>query len=298
MTVEVAVNYSPEAAGLVASGQITIDRFKCPAWPDLIATIPKVQPIYVHFPLNVGRGNGDAIDTDTGQPADWGKLTALRDQTSTQLINLHLESLLADRPDIPLASLTREHVDRVADGFIADVGAIVARFGADRVMVENLYDLSGKNLYASFLPDVIGRVVGETGCGLLLDLSHARIAARILGIDPKDYLAALPVQMIRELHVTGITTIDERFLATVRQAGLPIDRWERLAGRWADHQALTDGDWSFLEWAIEQIHRGAWGSPWLVALEYGGIGRILGAFSQAAVLAEAVPRLHALVKAI
>jgi uncharacterized protein (UPF0276 family) len=296
--VELAVNYSGPAADLVATGRITIDRFKCPAWPDLIAAMPKLLPIYVHFPLMVGRGIGDAIDSETREAADWGKIEALREETATPLINLHLESFAADHPDIPVDSIAREHIERVSDAFITDVVTVVARFGAERVIVENLYDLSGKHLYASFLPEVIGRVVATTGCGFLLDLSHARIAARILGIDPRDYLAELPVQNIRELHVTGIAPIDERFLATVRQAGLPIDRWERLAGRWIDHMALADGDWSFVNWAFEQIRAGAWGRPWVVSLEYGGIGRILGAFSDATVLAEAVPRLYDLVQTL
>ena len=32
-----AVNYSAQAAGLVAVGALSIDRFKCPPWRDLVA---------------------------------------------------------------------------------------------------------------------------------------------------------------------------------------------------------------------------------------------------------------------
>ncbi len=35
---ELALNYSELAARLVRAGAIRIDRFKCPAWPDLVAT--------------------------------------------------------------------------------------------------------------------------------------------------------------------------------------------------------------------------------------------------------------------
>ncbi len=53
---ELAINYSPQAAGLLAGGAISIERFKCSPWPDLIAEAADVRPVYVHFDLRDHRG--------------------------------------------------------------------------------------------------------------------------------------------------------------------------------------------------------------------------------------------------
>ena len=295
---ELAVNYSHPALDLIAAGRIAFDRFKCPAWPDLIAAAPDRPPLYVHFPLMVGKGTGDAFDNETKSAPDWTMLAALQEQTATPSINLHLESLIADHPDIPLDSAGRESVERVTTALARDVDGVVARFGADRVIVENVYDLDRKVLRASYLPDVIRRIVEVTGCGFLLDLSHARLAARSLQIDEREYIAKLPVLSTREIHMTGIQKIDDRFLAIVREAGLPTQNWERRFGRSVDHRPFSAEDWSFARWAIDQLRAGFWGQPWIMALEYGGVGKFYEAFTWSDELSDVVPRLHELVKTV
>src|SRR5207253_10695921 len=48
---EFSINYSLEAAALLAAGKINIDRLKLPDWPNMIADAKKLGPVYVHFPL-------------------------------------------------------------------------------------------------------------------------------------------------------------------------------------------------------------------------------------------------------
>ena len=46
-------------------------------------------------------------------------------------------------------------------------------------------------------------LIREINCGVLLDLAHARISAHNMGYaDPRDYLSLLPLDRIREIHVT------------------------------------------------------------------------------------------------
>ena len=99
---KLAVNYSYPAADLLCDEQIRIDYFKCPAWLDLVATVREIHPIYVHFPLRVGTGIGDAIDAETSQPADWGKVETLLVQSDTSFVNVHLTPTTQDYPDIPV----------------------------------------------------------------------------------------------------------------------------------------------------------------------------------------------------
>src|SRR5687768_4394396 len=159
---------------------------------------------------------------------------------------------------------------------IGDVNRVASRVGTDNVIVENIpyFGGGGKYMRASVDADVIRRVVDATGCGFLLDVSHARIAAHHLGIDPRAYIGSLPVSRLRELHLTGIQTID---------------------GRMTDHMGLGEDDWRWAEWAIGEIRRGAWGRPWVVALEYGGEGEPFRWRSDANVIETCVPRLYELV---
>ena len=289
---QLAVNYSHTAADLWDRGRIAVDRFKCPAWPDLVATVRQAHPVYVHFPLNAGRGTGDALDSETNQVADWQKVEALLAQTGTPFVNVHLAPAAQDHPDIPADTTAAAHVERLADCLVRDVAAVVRRFGPERVIVENDYELPRP----AFLPEVIRRVVEETGCGLLLDLSHARLAAGVLGLDACAYIAALPLERVREVHLTGIQLFDDRWVDALRQAGIAEDVIQGFAGRLMDHLPLTDADWAFTAWAMAQVREGAWGQPWIVTLECGGVGPLWEAITEADVLADQVPRLHALVK--
>jgi hypothetical protein len=108
-----AVNYSHEAAELLRAGQIEIDYFKCAAWQEMIAAAQELCPVYVHFPLVVGQGNGDAIDSETNQVADWRKIEKLLTQTKTPFVNVHLAPKTKDYPNIPADTSDPEHVEMV-----------------------------------------------------------------------------------------------------------------------------------------------------------------------------------------
>ena len=290
-----AVNYSKATAALLRAGKIQFDRFKCPAWPDLIARAQIQHPLYVHCPLRVGMGTGATEDSETGKAPDWKKYEAILVQTDTPWVSLHLGPKPEDHPDIPVASLLPEHIERVTEALIRDVSAVVARFGPERVVGENIFGYYGGHLWAATLPEVLWRVVEETGCGFLLDLSHAQLAAHDLEMDLRDYINTLPVKHIREIHVTGIQTFTGHWLEKARRAGVDIDTL-RFVDRPIDHLPMTEADWSMLEWMMPQIHSGAWAEPWVIAFECGGVGWIYEAVMDEATLAEQVPRLYTLVK--
>jgi uncharacterized protein len=295
---EFALNYSLGAADLVRRGQIEIDRFKCPAWPDLIPTVQKIHPAYVHFPLKVGLGIGDAMDTETNQVADWRKVETLLAQTETPLVNVHLAPTVSDYPDIPADTADPAHVESLTGRMIRDVDAVVSRFGPERVIVENVHSEGGTYLRPALLPPIIRRVAEETGCGFLLDLSHARLAANDLGVGAREYIEVLPVERIREIHITGLQRFEGHWVDLMRQAGFDASVVQRFAGRLTDHLPMTKEDWEFFAWSVDQVHRGAWGRPWIVAFEYGGISPAWEAITEREVLLEQVPRLHEMVKTL
>ena len=171
-----SINYSTQAAVLLDQHKIQLDRFKCPDWPELIQEARQRRPVAVHFALAAGRGKLLKKNLD--------KVAEVAEKTRTPYINLHLDAKIADFPDIPVGSTRPEHQERVLAQTLEEVWLAVERFGAARVIVENVpYRLAGNVLRPSVEPEAICRVVQETGCGLLLDIPHARITAAQLGLD-------------------------------------------------------------------------------------------------------------------
>jgi uncharacterized protein (UPF0276 family) len=57
-------------------------------------------------------------------------------------------------------------------------------------------------------PEFLTRLVEETGCGLLLDVTNLYINSRNHGYDPRAYLEALPREHIVQLHFVGEESAD------------------------------------------------------------------------------------------
>jgi uncharacterized protein (UPF0276 family) len=167
----------------------------------------------------------------------------------------------------------------VLDRLRNDVAAAVERFGPQRVIAENVpyHGRRGSILRAAVEPENIGRLLSETGAGLLLDISHARISAHYLGIDERSYLSSLPVHKLRELHFTGLHRID---------------------GLLQDHLSVRDQDWQAMAWVLERIRQGDWAAPWMLAFEYGGVGGWFEDRTDPQVIAAQVPRLYEMVKSV
>ena len=289
---KLAYNYSKELAELVREGKVHLDVFKCPPWPEMIEEAQDLLPVYVHFPLTVGAGIGAAKGNDQ-DPVDWKTIESLQASTVTPFINLHTPIRKKSYPDIPPDSLEQSHIDLITENLIKDIQAVCERFGAEYVIIENMYGHAGRNMAAGYLPDVINSVIAETGCGFLFDISHARLAARELGWDAKEYIQALPLNQIRELHLTGVQAFDQPWIDRFREAGEEEELIEALAGLWMDHFPLNEEDWQFWDWCLAQINDGRWGDPWAVAVEYGGIGPYWQAMTDTQILLDQVPRLWA-----
>ena len=293
------LNYSKAAIKLYHEGVIAPDVFKCPAWPDLIAQVKDRYPVYIHFPLGVGAGVGDAIDGETKAPADWAKFEKLLADTDTPYLNLHLHAPRA-RFGLDRDEVSPFDVDRTLENLIRDVEGVIRRFGKETVIVENGFNLGPDPLYPAYYAETARRVVETTGCGFLFDISHARIAAMRLGQEVRDYIARLPLHAIREIHITGMQVVDDYWLKRAMASGLTkevIESYIGPGGAWlpngmTDHLPLTDIDWEIMAWAAAQLRSGAWAEPWVISLECGGLGPFWEATFTEEEMREQVPRLQ------
>lgn len=274
MSIPFALNFSREAAALLDAGAIRLDRWKCPPWPDLITEARHTLPVYVHFDLIAGGGQMEAVD--------WVAVERLMDETDTPYVNLHLAPELKDYA-YHAEPLTAEQRARVIEQMITDVALVVARFGAGRVIVENIpyrgrHERKGRFfLRPAVDPDVFSQVLTETGAGMLFDIAHAVITAGTLGVDVQAYMASLPLERMCELHLAGVRP----------HKGDP-----------EDHLEMTDTDWLLFERTLGMMVRGRAAVPWIVALEYGGLGERFAWRSESRVIADHVPRIHRMLDAM
>lgn len=259
---KLAVNYSPQAADLLRSGQIQFDLFKTPNWHDMVAEAVEYLPVYVHFDLSVGDGRLENVD--------WSDVDDFLAKTGTQIINLHVVA----PQDIDPCNYPQ--VQKLQDKIVEEVKIVCKRFGPDRVITENIpLPEKGKNyLRPVALPTFFQRLMAETGCGMLLDLAHAAITAKTLQTEPFAFFSEFPVRRIKEIHITGLGLHE---------------------GEIQDHMEMKDRDWCLFKIAIDRIHMGDWRTPEIIAFEYGGTGTPFAWRSESRVLLEQVPRLNQLV---
>ncbi len=243
-----AINYTPQAAQLLTQNTIQLDLFKCPDWPDLIAEAQQYRPIYVHFPLHAGSGNIEK--------ADWEHVETLLESTQTRYVNVHIAPHVSRFPDLELNTLDSQWIDPIVETVIDELQPVIDRFGAENIILENApYDPRVQYAipYLGVIPETINRILTTTGCGFLLDTAHARISSLVLEVNELDYLDALDLNNLKEVHVTGT-------------------RFDRESNFWRDHFAMTAVDWRSFNHIMAKIQRGSCATPEIITLEYGGVG--------------------------
>jgi len=110
------------------------------------------------------------------------------------------------------------------------------------IILENMpSSLTRKYAYEN-TPELITEVLEATDSRLLLDIGHARSAAKAHRMDEIDYLARLPLERVAQIHVSG-----------------PRQRGEFI---YDAHEAMLERDYELLEWVLERS------TPRVVTLEY------------------------------
>jgi hypothetical protein len=118
-------------------------------------------------------------------------------------------------------------------------------------------------------------------------------------MDARHYIESLPMDRLRELHVSGVQHLEPAWSHALHGAGVSpgeIDAFlARTVDGMCDHLPLTAPDWALTEWALARIRLGDWPRPWVVSLEYGGVGPWFAPVTDRRVLARDIPRLAVIV---
>ncbi len=152
-------------------------------------------PISCH---GVGLSLGSAEGLDAAHLA---ALACLFDRIEPGLVSEHVSWSVSggvyynDLLPLPLT-------DEALGVFCRNVDRAQEAFGR-RILVENpstYLDLAASRIPE---PDFIAEIVRRTGCGLLLDVNNIHVSAHNRGFDADDYLAALPLEAVGEIHIAG-----------------------------------------------------------------------------------------------
>ena len=258
---KLAVNFSNPLVNLIKSKEIQVDLIKCPDWEGMLKEALPYGPVTIHFSLEAGLGQTLDVDFD--------RIEKFIAETDTPHVNSHLVTPRSCTPDDPT------ELKRVNDIWLEEIGRMVEHFGPERVVLEHYpFTMATPYIAPAVDPAVFSKVITDTDCQFLLDLAHARITADTLGMDAKDYIRALPVDRLTEMHITGIRP---------------------FGGVLTDHFGMEDGAWEILDWSLKEIHSGQWKKPRIVAFEYGGVGDIFVWRTDKNIIKEQVPRLYEMV---
>lgn len=231
---KLAANGYSELYSLLEQGDVPIDYIKCPVSPN---SSPEVERALAYRPVVLhcwGPPGYSATRPEIPEPA---LLTELAASSSTPFLSVHLDY----KPDTDGEKTQTEVLAHVRQ----EVTKLKALAHKD-VLLENVpyYPWHSSPLWATD-PDFITEAVSSSDASLLIDTAHARVAAWHRGVSAKDYIAALPLERAREIHVSGPRMSDE---------GLR-DR----------HMALTSEDYELIDFVLERAPKVE-----LITIEYAG----------------------------
>ncbi len=237
--IELACTYCPPLTELIEDNDAPIERIEVGPWysPDEIVSFQESLPdwkFHIH--------DSNLHSTAGLIPGALDKLRRYHEVTDSPWASLHITLILPGmvrllKRGFPILRPSNAFMTR---RLIQQVKAVQEALDKP-VILENMCGFPKHHPESE--PELIRGVIEETDCGMLLDLGHARIGASYWGIDIHDYLSALPLKRIRQLHLHSPGIGKSRQLEDL-------------------HEPMTELDYALLEWLLERSQ------PELITLEY------------------------------
>lgn len=193
-----------------AAFEAGVDADQRPDWLEIIAEnylvpggppLAHLERIRADYPLVM---HGVSMSVGGPAPLDLGHLQALKDladRLEPGWVSDHLcwsadaHSQLHDLLPVPLTRAALDHVG----GRIGQVQDVLGR----PLVLENV------SSYVRFAADemaeweFVAQLLKATGAQLLLDVNNVYVSGRNHGFEPRAYLDAIPVGVVRQIHLAG-----------------------------------------------------------------------------------------------
>jgi uncharacterized protein (UPF0276 family) len=241
LTIQLTTNYSDPLVELIHANETPVDGIEVGPWftPQKIRQLQKEFPTW-RFYFHAGglmwryRSMNEAL----------ARLCEYLSHFQDPWVSLHIELLplhvylLSSRLGLNLPPPKPESaINKILERLSQVKAALEVP-----IILENLVSLPARKYAYAALPTTIREIVASTDSGLLLDLAHARVAASYQGMEVERYLQKLPLERVRQIHVSGARV----------QRGYLYDA----------HESLGVEDYALLKWTLERTQ------PQIVTLEY------------------------------
>ncbi|MCL2255118.1 MAG: DUF692 family protein [Lachnospiraceae bacterium] len=236
---KIGCNWSLELFDLITNQQVSVDYIKTGAFgafDEYFQTMRSLKPILLH-----GLSHYETAGMKNSGIVDFDRANRLLAECGSPHYGLHLAITNADMaPDMSIKDIPER---------MAKVVQIFKKKLAVPLLLENIPESPQEIVLYDYFPysaaEQIAKIIYDNDVGFLLDLTHAKIACMTRGWDVRDYLRALPLERIREIHVNG---------AGRDAGGFPDDT----------HEAMEDEDFELLDFVL------SYAAPEIISLEYIG----------------------------
>ena len=201
----------------------------------IIREVAEHYPVVLHG-VSLSIGSADPLNLDY-----LARLKRLADEVRPAWISDHLcwtGVMGLNSHDLLPMPLTEESLAHVA-----------ARVRQAQDVLERPLILENPSSYVRFAESVmeeplfLRRLVGETGCGLLLDVNNVFVSCFNAGTDPAAYIQAFPCESVVQMHLAGHQQCGSHIIDTHDRPVRP-EVWELFRLAWA----RTGGAATLLEW--------------------------------------------------
>ncbi len=191
---------------------------------DILRQVRERHPVALHG-VSLSVGSADGVDAEYLR-----RLRSLVDEIEPAFVSDHLcwtRFAGFQSHDLLPLPYTAATLAVVCAGVDATQNAL-----GRQMLIEN------PSSYVSFAADEMSEweflreMVARTGCGLLLDVNNIYVSGQNHGFDPAAYLAAIPFEAVRQIHLAGHTSreIDGRgMLVDTHDQPVPDPVWRLFA---------------------------------------------------------------------
>ena len=237
--IELASSMCPALVELIQADDAPIDRIEIGPW----FTVDAIHDLHRQLPdWKFHLHDGDLHNGYGSLKPVIEQMRAQHAVTDSPFVSLHISLMFRGmvrirKFGVPFPRLSHAYMSKRLMGRIEQV-----KQGLNKpVILENMPGFPKYTVEAD--PNRITAILDATDCGLLLDLGHARCAADNLDMDIYDYLSALPLHRIQQIHAHSPR----------------VGRWNKLEDM---HEPMQAIDYDLLKWVLERSR------PQIVTLEY------------------------------
>jgi uncharacterized protein (UPF0276 family) len=239
--IQLGTNLSDPLQELLAQDEALVDAVEVGPWFG-VCQVRAYRRALPDIPFTFH--GGDLIERVGFVPGTLRCLRAYQRACHSRWVSVHMTMWLPGQVWLMLRyglRMPRPDLERASRRLVWQVTRLSRALGVP-VLLENMPTLPFRGYEFESEPGRIGRVLETTGCGLVLDIGHARIAAAARDMQTEAYVSRLPLDRVVQVHVSGPRL------------------WQ---GRLVDaHESLQEEDYELLAFVLARTR------PEMVTLEY------------------------------